>query len=63
MLKIKEHLEVYHISPNFTQTQDKKPPIRDLYVKKVRLYSNLLKKGPFSVGFLEKLKKVIKEQL
>ena len=26
-------------------------------MKKVRLYSNLLKKGPFSKGFLEKTKK------
>ena len=32
-------------------------------MKKVRLYSNLLKKGPFSKGFLEKLKKDLKERL
>ena len=52
-----------YISPNLTQTQDKKASIRDLFVKKVILYSNLLKKGLFSVGFLEKLKKDLKERL
>ena len=31
--------------------------------QKVRLYSNLPKKGPFSIGFFEKLKKDLKERL